>query len=104
VVLARQHLSQIEAPVGIAIQPVRGARNRLHRLGGSAQRVFVRPQLGDAGETVLFADAFNRAPGFVRPQGFDVWRDEWHKIYFTLAPLPGAGSLSMYIYCMPVGI
>ena len=52
-------------------------------LGDGAQRILVRRQLGDAREAVLLADGFDGAPRLVRPQRFDIWRNQWHRFYFT---------------------
>jgi hypothetical protein len=78
VVLARQHFAQIEPAIGVEIQPREITRHGLDRFGRRAQRVFVRPQLGDAAQAILPAHAFNRAARFVRPQGFYIGRNKWH--------------------------
>ena len=42
-------------------------------------------------EAVLLADGFDGAPRLVRPQRFDIGRDQWHRFYFT-----GAASSRLY--------
>ncbi len=90
-----QDFAQIEAAIRIEIERGEGVRHALDGLGRCTQRVLVGGELGDVAEAVLLADAFDRAPGFVRPQRLYIRRYKWHLLHFTLPPLSGAGCGAM---------
>ena len=69
------------------LEAVRSSVGRAHK-GSLATK---RPDelAGDVMAAQLrLAHALDRAPRFVRPQGFYIRRDKWHRFYFTLARSP----------------
>ena len=81
---------QIKAvAVGITGQPVQRLAHRNQRLGTWPQRIFIRRQLDDVGETVFPAQFAFRFAGLIGLQGADAGRGEREEI----AGHGGQGSL-----------
>ena len=78
--LADMLTAQIESGVRIKIDAFQRPHHSLQRQGRRTQRILVGSQLGYAGDPEFALNFLDTTPGFIRPQRFDVWRNQGHSI------------------------